>query len=59
MEEIGQQLSHRVNTVNDFDVTFDQVKKEREKGGQLQELTAYGTIDGKSSSQLKQHSLEH
>ena len=28
MEEIGRQLHQKVNSVNDFTVTFDKVKKE-------------------------------
>ena len=61
MEEIGRKLHQKVNSVNDFTMTFDKVKEEvaKEKGGQPQELMAFRIIGGKSSSQLKKHSQEH
>ena len=59
MEEIGRQLHQKVNSVNDFIVTFDKVKKLlKEKGGQPRELMAFRIIGGKSSSQLKKRSQE-
>ena len=60
MEEIGRQLHQTVNSVNDFNVTFDKVNKEvaKRKGWTAPGLMAFRIIGGKSSSQLKKHSQD-